>query len=100
MSNLNMTHIICFVAIAGVWLFISCKSKKDNSISNTAKSDKLDNGFVKKGDTIWFQDVAVENVDPTTVELGDDYFFKDKYRVHFYETYRVSQDYFTSTRKR
>lgn len=95
-----MTYIICFLAVAALWFFTSCKSKKDNSKSNTATSDKLDNGFVKKGDTIWFHDEALENVDPNTFELVDDYFFKDKYRVHFYETYRVSQDYFTSKRKR
>jgi len=100
MNNRTMIHIICLLGVAALWFFTSCKSKKDNSISNTAKSDKLNNGFVKKGDTIWFHDVALENVDPKTFELVDDYFFKDKDRVHFYETYRVSQDYFTSKRKK
>jgi hypothetical protein len=100
MNNRTMIYIICLLGVAVLWFFTSCKSKKDNSISNTAKSDKLSNGFVKKGDTIWFHDVALKNVDPNTFELVDDYFFKDKDRVYFYETYRVSQDYFTSKRKR
>jgi len=58
------------------------------------------NGFVKKMDTVWFHDIALENVDPLSFEIVDDYFFKDKYHVCFFETYRLSQDYFTSKRKR
>lgn len=100
MTIKNMTYIICFLAVAALWFFTSCKTSNDKGKSETTNSDKLDNGFVKKGDTIWFHDVALENVDPNTFELVDDYFFKDKDRVHFYETYRVSQDYFTSKRKR
>lgn len=100
MSNLNMTHIICFVAIAGVWLFISCRGNNDKGKSDAANPDNLGNGFVKKMDTVWFYDVALENVDPLSFEIVDDYFFKDKYHVCFFETYRLSQDYFTSKRKR
>ena len=100
MSNLNMTHIICFVAIAGVWLFISCRGNNDKGKSDAANPDNLGNGFVKKMDTVWFYDVALENVDPLSFVIVDDYFFKDKYHVCFFETYRLSQDYFTSKRKR
>lgn len=100
MSNLNMTLIICFVAIAGVWLFISCKGNNDKGKSDAANPDNLGNGFVKKMDTVWFYDIALENVDPLSFEIVDDYFFKDKYHVCFFETYRLSQDYFTSKRKR
>ena len=100
MSNFNMTHIICFIAIAGVWLFISCKGNNDKVKSDTANLDNLGNGFVKKMDTVWLYDIALENVDPLSFEIVDDYFFKDKYHVCFFETYRLSQDYFTSKRKR
>lgn len=93
-----MTYIICLLGVAALWFFTSCKSNKDKA--DTINTDKLTNGFVKKSDSIWFHDVALENVDPNTFEIIDDYFFKDKDRVHFYETYRVSQDYFTSKRKK
>lgn len=100
MSNHNMTHIICFVATAGVCFFISCKGNNDKGKSDTANHDNLGNGFLKKMDTVWFHNIALENVDPLTFKIVDDYFFRDKNQVYFYETYRVSQDYFTSKRKR
>lgn len=95
-----MKYIFYLLGVASIWFFTSCKSNKDKGKFDTPNSDKLTNGFVKKSDTIWFHDLALENVDPNTFEIVDDYFFKDKDRVHFYETYRVSQDYFTSKRKR
>jgi hypothetical protein len=95
-----MIYIICLLGVAALWFFTSCKSNKENGISESENSDKVINGFVKKSDTIWFHDIALENVDPNTFEIVDDYFFKDKDRVCFYDTYRVSQDYFTSKRKR
>lgn len=100
MFKMNMTFIICLLAVTVFWLFISCKSRNPKDKTETANSEKLSNGFVKKADTIWFHDIALENVDPKTFEIVDDYFFRDKDQVCFYETYRVSEDYFTSKRKR
>lgn len=99
MLNKNMVYFFCFLAVAALWFFGSCKSNKDKGSPDTTKSDKLRNGFALKKITIWFYDIALENVDPNTFEILDDYFFKDKEHVYFYETYRVSQDYFTTKRK-
>lgn len=92
--------IFYFIGVVTVWFFASCKSNNDKGKPDTANPDNLGNGFVKKMDTVWFYDIALENVDPLSFEIVDDYFFKDKYHVCFYESYRVSQDYFTSKRKR
>lgn len=93
-----MTFIICILTITGFWLFVSCKS--NNSNPDAKYSRMQDQGFTQKNDTIWFYDMPLQDVDATSFEIVDDYFFKDKHKVYFYETYRESQDYFISKRKR
>jgi len=95
-----MKYFFYFIGVVTLWFLTSCKSNKDTGGVDSANSDKPENGFVRKLDTIWFHDIVLENVDPKTFEIVDDYFFKDKYHVCFFETYRLSQDYFMSKRKR
>ncbi len=92
--------IFYFIGLLTVWFFASCKSSNDKDKTVTKTSDKMDNGFVRKNDTIWFYDIVLNNVDPNTFKIVDDYFFKDKNHVYFYETYRLGKDFFTSKRKR
>jgi hypothetical protein len=92
--------IFYLLGVLTVWFFDSCKNSNDKGKTVTKTSDKMDNGFTKKDDTIWFYDIVLQNVDPNTFNIVDDYFFKDKNHVYFYESYRTSEDYFTSKRKR
>lgn len=95
-----MIYFICFAFLVALWFTISCKTRSDKDSATAPVSGKLSNGFEKSGDTIWFYDVPLNDVDANSFDIIDDYFFRDKNQVYFYETYRVSQDYFTSRRKR
>jgi len=100
MNYTNMTYILCFTALVILWFFTSCKNEHGNGKSKSTDTKQFNTGFSNQKDTIYFHDLVLENVDPHTFEIVDDYFFRDKDHVYLYETYRISQDYFTTKRKR
>ena len=100
MQDKTMIYFIFFAILAAIWFTTSCKSNNSKGNPDVENSNMSDNGFTQKNDTVWFYDVPLKDVDAISFEIIDDYFFKDKHQIYFYETYRVSEDYFTSKRKR
>jgi hypothetical protein len=92
--------IFYLLGVLTVWCFASCKNSNDWGKVVTKTCDKMDNGFTRKDDAIWFYEIVLQNLEPNTFNVLNDYFFKDKNHVYFYESYRTSEDYFTSKRKR
>jgi hypothetical protein len=84
MNNKIMTYLILIAGLIALLILFSCRKKSAN----------LKYGFTKEQDTIKFQNEIVKDIDPTTFEILDENYCKDKNQVFYFRTYRESRDYF------
>lgn len=75
------------------FFYFRCGKKMPDQTSNT---NRLENGFLIKNDTLFFYEKALDQVDVSSFTIIDETYARDKFHVYYYTTERPSKDYFTT----
>lgn len=96
LNNMWFAGLI-FSALIILWM-THCRNKPRAEINHKENKDITDYGFILKDGKLWFHDHAMNDVDPQSFTVLDEYYARDSTQLLFYQSYRESKNYYLTTK--